>query len=108
MKDKIHAQWFENVTVTCSCGNNFITGSTTPEIKTEICSSCHPFFTGKEKLIDTEGRVEKFEKKRVVGERRRAEKASLDDTKKKDKDKKEFRPRSLKEMLEYASKQAGK
>lgn len=49
--------------VTCSCGNTFVTRSTVGDIKVEICSSCHPFFTGTQKLIDTAGRVEKFNKK---------------------------------------------
>lgn len=59
MKSGIHPQYVE-ATVTCACGNSFTTMSTKPEVKTEICSACHPFFTGKQKLVDTEGRVEKF------------------------------------------------
>ncbi|MBR4748948.1 MAG: 50S ribosomal protein L31 [Abditibacteriota bacterium] len=61
MKDKIHPK-YEKATVTCACGNTFETRSTigTGEIKVEICSHCHPFFTGKQKIVDTEGRVEKF------------------------------------------------
>ncbi|HDM32130.1 MAG TPA: 50S ribosomal protein L31, partial [bacterium] len=48
----------------CACGNEFIIGATVPEIKVEICSKCHPFYTGKEKIVDTAKRVEKFERKR--------------------------------------------
>ncbi|MBO4549054.1 MAG: 50S ribosomal protein L31 [Abditibacteriota bacterium] len=61
MKDKIHPK-YEKAIVTCACGNTFETRSTigTGEIKVEICSNCHPFFTGKQKIVDTEGRVEKF------------------------------------------------
>jgi large subunit ribosomal protein L31 len=59
MKEKIHPKYIES-TVTCACGNTFKTRSTHPEIKVEICSLCHPFFTGKQKIVDTEGRVEKF------------------------------------------------
>ncbi|MBP5274955.1 MAG: 50S ribosomal protein L31 [Abditibacteriota bacterium] len=61
MKSKIHPK-YEKTTVTCACGNTFETRSTigTGEIKVEICSQCHPFFTGKQKIVDTEGRVEKF------------------------------------------------
>jgi len=60
MKADIHPK-YEKVVVTCACGNTFETRSTLPnEIRTEICSACHPFFTGKQKLMDTEGRVEKF------------------------------------------------
>jgi len=62
MKEKIHPK-YEEVTVSCVCGNSFKTRSTSKEIKVEICSACHPFFTGKAKLIDTAGRVERFKKK---------------------------------------------
>jgi large subunit ribosomal protein L31 len=62
MKEKIHPKYVMS-TVKCACGNNFETMSTTPEIKVAICSNCHPFFTGKQKLIDTAGRIEKFHKK---------------------------------------------
>ncbi len=63
MKKEIHPKYNENVTATCSCGNTFITGSVLPEIKTEICSACHPFYTGKQKLVDSARRVEKFKEK---------------------------------------------
>ena len=62
MKADIHPNYGET-TVTCSCGNTFKTRSTKPELHLEICSNCHPFFTGKQKLIDTEGRVDRFQKK---------------------------------------------
>lgn len=62
MKKNIHPEYGPS-TVTCGCGNTFTTGSTSPAIKVEICSGCHPFFTGKKKIIDTAGRVEKFQKK---------------------------------------------
>ncbi len=63
MKEKIHPK-YEKVKVFCACGNEFETRSTVgPEIRTEICSNCHPFFTGKQKLMDSAGRVEKFNKK---------------------------------------------
>ncbi|MCH9030669.1 MAG: 50S ribosomal protein L31 [candidate division Zixibacteria bacterium] len=62
MKKGIHPEYFE-VTAVCSCGNSFQTRSTVKELKVEICSSCHPFFTGKQKLIDTAGRVERFRRK---------------------------------------------
>ena len=63
MKKDIHPQYFENATVHCACGNSFSTGSTKEYIEVEICSKCHPFYTGKEKLMDTMGRVEKFRKR---------------------------------------------
>ena len=62
MKEGIHPQ-YKDVEVRCACGNTFKTRSTKPELHLEICSACHPFFTGRQKLIDTEGRVERFSKK---------------------------------------------
>jgi len=62
MKEGIHPEYKE-ATVTCVCGNVFKTRSTKPEIKTEICSQCHPFMTGKQKIMDTAGRVERFKRK---------------------------------------------
>lgn len=63
MKAKIHPKYYPNAKVTCACGNTFTTGSTLPEIKVEICSACHPFFTGEMKYVDTQGRVERFQNK---------------------------------------------
>lgn len=63
MKAEIHPTYYKNAKVTCVCGNSFETGSTLAEIKVDICSECHPFYTGKQKLIDTEGRIERFRKK---------------------------------------------
>lgn len=60
MKADIHPTYHEKAKVTCACGNTFIVGSTQKEISVEICSKCHPFYTGVEKLVDTAGRVEKF------------------------------------------------
>ncbi|MEI7791923.1 MAG: 50S ribosomal protein L31 [Candidatus Berkelbacteria bacterium] len=60
MKKDIHPIYNKDVVSTCACGAQFLTGSTTDEIKVELCSACHPFFTGKQKLIDTAGRVDKF------------------------------------------------
>ncbi len=59
MKTGIHPK-YDTVTVHCACGNTWETKSTIKEIRTEICSACHPFYTGKQKIVDTEGRVEKF------------------------------------------------
>lgn len=63
MKKDIHPVYQEKTKIKCSCGNTFITGSTKEAIDIEICSSCHPFYTGKEKIVDTMGRVERFKKK---------------------------------------------
>jgi len=62
MKKDIHPEYLD-CTVTCSCGNTFKTRSTKKELKVEICSSCHPFYTGKQKLVDSGGRVERFKKR---------------------------------------------
>lgn len=63
MKAEIHPKYYEKAKVTCSCGNTFEVGSTMPEIKVEICSACHPFFTGKQKFVDTAGRIDRFKAK---------------------------------------------
>jgi large subunit ribosomal protein L31 len=64
MKTEIHPKYFENVKIACqSCGTIFIAGSTTDNLKTEICSACHPFYTGKRRIVDAEGRADKFLKK---------------------------------------------
>jgi len=62
MKEGIHPK-YQRTTVTCACGNTFETSSTKANIRVEICSNCHPFFTGKQKLVDTGGRVERFKKR---------------------------------------------
>ena len=62
MKDKIHPDYID-CEVRCGCGNTFTTRSTVPSITIEICSACHPFYTGTQKFVDTAGRVEKFQKK---------------------------------------------
>ena len=61
MKTDIHPDYVE-CTVRCSCGNSFTTRSTVPELRVELCSECHPFYTGKQKLVDTGGRVERFQR----------------------------------------------
>ena len=62
MKQDLHPE-YQEIEVNCACGNSFKTGSTASEMKVEICSVCHPFFTGKQKLIDSAGRVERFQKR---------------------------------------------
>ena len=63
MKKNIHPQYYKKCQVKCACGNGFEVGSTKEFIETEVCSNCHPFYTGKDKLIDTAGRVEKFKQR---------------------------------------------
>jgi large subunit ribosomal protein L31 len=66
MKDNIHPEYIATK-VHCGCGNTFITRSTRPEIKVDICSACHPFYTGKLKYVDTAGRIERFQNKFAAG-----------------------------------------
>lgn len=65
MKKGVHPKWYPDCKVTCACGNTFTTGATVPEIKVEVCSACHPFYTGQMKYIDTAGRVEAFLSKKT-------------------------------------------
>lgn len=67
MKSSLHPEYHHDAVVTCSCGNTFTTGSTMTALHTEVCSVCHPFFTGEQRIVDTGGQVERF--------RRRAQKA---------------------------------
>jgi len=63
MKDKIHPKYYPDAKVSCSCGNSFTIGSTKKNLKVELCSSCHPFFTGEHRMVDTAGRVERFKQR---------------------------------------------
>lgn len=92
MKKDIHPKYFSEATVTCVCGHSFVTGSTKPDIKVELCFMCHPFYTGKQKLVDSARRVEKFTSKTTAKEKiskqrkgKKVKRAIRD----KDKDKKE-------------------
>ncbi len=67
MKEKIHPE-YHDVMVVCACGSSFKTRSTKKDLRVEICSSCHPFFTGKQKLVDSAGRVERFQKRYKKGD----------------------------------------
>ena len=66
MKKEIHPKYYPEAKATCACGSIFLVGSTLPEIKVEICSQCHPLYTGNEKIMDTAGRVERFNKRRFA------------------------------------------
>ena len=63
MKKDIHPKYFPDATVVCSCGNTWTTGSTQPEVRTDLCNVCHPFFTGEQRIVDTAGQVERFVKR---------------------------------------------
>lgn len=75
MKKKIHPKYYET-TVSCACGNKIETRSTSKEIRVEICSNCHPFFTGRQKLIDTAGRVDRYRRKYGLDKKDDKKKAS--------------------------------
>ena len=63
MKGKMHPKYYDNAKVTCLCGNTFTIGSTKAEIRVEVCSKCHPFYTGEQRIVDSMGRVERFKKR---------------------------------------------
>jgi len=63
MKQGIHPKWYDDATVTCACGNTWKTGATKPEMRVDVCSACHPFFTGQQRIVDTEGQVDRFYKR---------------------------------------------
>ncbi len=76
MKPKIHPTWYPDARVHCACGNTFTTGSTRKEIAVEICSACHPLFTGQQKLVDTAGRVDRFNQRAAIAKRKQEEAAA--------------------------------
>lgn len=63
MKEGIHPKWYPDAQVTCACGNTFTVGSTKPTLHTDVCSKCHPFYTGEQRIVDTEGQVDRFMKR---------------------------------------------
>lgn len=76
MKEKIHPTWYPEARVHCACGSTFTTGSTRKEIAVEICSACHPLFTGQQKLVDTAGRVDRFNQRAAIAKRKQEEAAA--------------------------------
>ena len=83
MKQGIHPKYYPNATVICSCGNTWTTGSTVEVIRTDVCSACHPFFTGEQRIVDTAGQVDRYQKrleryeKHVAEEKTRPEQAEI-------------------------------
>ncbi len=73
MKKDIHPTWYPEAKVACACGNTWTTGSTVEEIRVDVCSQCHPFFTGQQRIVDTAGQVERFTRKVETAEKLRAE-----------------------------------
>lgn len=100
MKAKIHPQYYTDCQVVCACGNTFTTGSTLNEIKIDICSACHPFFTGQMKYVDTMGRVEKFQARQKAAQSNKYVKKS------KQKSDDAQTPQTLKEMIEQEKTKA--
>jgi large subunit ribosomal protein L31 len=72
-KKDLHPKWYPAANVICACGNTWTTGATQPELRTDICSACHPFYTGEQRIVDTEGQVDRFMKRLQVRDDRRAE-----------------------------------
>lgn len=99
MKKSIHPKYHNNTTVTCACGHTFITGSTLPSLHVEICSKCHPFYTGEQKFVDIEGRVDKFKKKQSIADKARQKRIKRVKKKIQKEDLRKNAPKSLKEML---------
>jgi len=100
MKTNIHPKYFDDAKVTCSCGNSFITGATVAEIHVELCSNCHPFYTGKQRFVDSASRIDKFRKKIEVAK----EQPKKAKTNKTSKDSDEGAPLTLREMLQALRK----
>lgn len=63
MKENIHPKYYENAKVTCACGSSFVTGASKESLRVEVCSQCHPFYTGSQRIMDTAGRLERFKRR---------------------------------------------
>jgi large subunit ribosomal protein L31 len=106
MKQNIHPAWFTEAKVVCACGNTFLTGSTQENIRVEICSACHPFFTGQQKFVDTLGQVERFQRKTEESKVKRAERAKIEEVRKQKVQEKKSEKPTLKDLLMQARKTA--
>lgn len=95
MKQGVHPQYFEKANVICVCGNKFTIGSTSETIHVELCSNCHPFYTGEQRFVDTASRIQKFEAKKVKAD----EYKKIATKKVEEKKKKDNEPKTLREML---------
>jgi len=99
MKAKIHPTWYPEAKVTCACGNTFTIGAAAPEIEVEVCSACHPFYTGQMKYVDTAGRVDAFRARQKNAKKKVLSKAERRASKRAKKLKDEMsRPESLKDL----------
>lgn len=95
MKANMHPQYFPEAKVICSCGNTFTIGSTQEVIHVELCSKCHPFYTGEQRFVDSQSRIQKFQKKQEVGKLYVSKKVK----KVEEQNKKDTGPKTLREML---------
>lgn len=99
MQNNIHPNWNQDVPVTCACGNTFTTGSTYQSLEVDICSACHPFFTGEMKFVDTQGRVDKFMQKMEKAKASKNKSGSSSSSKKAD-DKQADEQKTYKQLLQ--------
>ena len=109
MKADIHPKWYPDAKVTCACGNTFTVGATMPEIQVEVCSNCHPFYTGKMKYVDTAGRVDAFKTKQAKAQKRVITKTEKRRIKRDKRIREELeKPGSLEELRKEAKKKKNK
>lgn len=104
MKANLHPTWYEEAKVVCACGAIFTTGSTQESIRVDICSKCHPLFTGQQKFVDTLGQVEKFQKKTEVSAKKLEEKKKIEEQRSARVQKTKSDKPSLKDLLMQARK----
>lgn len=104
MKKNIHPEWHNDCLVKCACGASFTTGSTLKSIQVDICSQCHPFFTGEMKYVDTQGRVDKFMKKQKLADKLRKDLQAKEE-KRKQVQKEEKESKSFKQILAQTAKE---
>ncbi len=108
MKPKIHPKYYKDATITCSCGNVFKVGSTVETLEVEICSACHPFYTGKKKLIDSAGQVDRFKKKMEMAKKMKADQEAAAKAKKSTKKTKKTVKKVTKKITKKTVKKAKK
>ena len=105
MKANIHPKWYSDCQVTCACGNSFVIGATVPKIQVEVCSNCHPFYTGQMKYVDTAGRVDAFLTKKARAQTDRVSKSDKRKIKKAKQLERELeRPDTLTELRKMAKR----
>lgn len=105
MKANIHPKWYDDCKVTCACGNSFVIGATVPQIQVEVCSKCHPFYTGQMKYVDTAGRVDAFISKKAKAQTKRVSKSEKRNVKKQKQLERELeRPDTLEELRKQMKK----